>query len=453
MKALSKHPLLYESNPRARLTELSQQLGRRAALDDLPPAELDRLAEFGFEFIWLLGVWQTGSIGRQISRTLPQLLEGYPEALPDVNETDICGSPFAVVSYTVSSELGGEEALARLRTLLRERGMRLMLDFVPNHTAIDHPWVREHPEFYVRGSERDLQREPANYLLIPGAGVFAHGRDPYFAGWSDTLQLNYGNDSLQQAMRQELLNIAGACDGVRCDMAMLLNPDVFQRTWGISTQPFWPEAIRQVRSAHAGFTFMAEVYWDLEWNLQQQGFDYTYDKRLYDRLRSRDANAVRSHLVAGIDFQRKLARFLENHDEPRAAEVFPADVHKAAALITYATPGLRFFHEGQLEGWRRKASVHLCRRAVEPEDPGIWEFYAWLLDQLKAPSFQNGAWEMLEASSPDFLAFLWSDAEERKLVLINFSPRQGECEVRLRADGLARFTLSAWGFEVIAIEA
>ena len=168
------------------------------------------------------------------------------------------------------------------------RGLRLMLDFVPNHTAPDHPWVEEHPEYYVRGTEEDLARAPQNYTRVKRKGgdlVLAHGRDPYFPGWSDTLQLNYANAATQKAMAGELLRIAGQCDGVRCDMAMLVLPDVFERTWGARPQPFWPNTIKQVRAASPDFVFMAEVYWDMEWTLQQQGFDYAYDKRLYDRLR------------------------------------------------------------------------------------------------------------------------------------------------------------------------
>ena len=117
---------------------------------------------------------------------------------------------------------------------------------------------------------------------------------------------------------------------------------------------------------------MAEVYWDLEWTVLQQGFDYAYDKRLYDRLREGHARPVREHLYAGLDYQTRLARFLENHDEPRAATAFPDDVHQAAAIITFLSPGLRFFHQGEFEGarsafrrtcgaGRTKRSIHNCR--------------------------------------------------------------------------------------------
>ena len=224
----------------------------------------------------------------------------YAEALPGFTEDDVCGSPFAIGAYTVHKDFGGDAALARLRERFRGRGLRLLLDFAPNHTALDHSWVQSHPEYYVHGSDEDLSREPHNYKRMQtgrGPAVLAHGRDPYFPGWPDTLQLNYRHSGLRQAMIAELRGIADRCDGVRCDMAMLLLPEVIARTWGGRSRPadgadpvdapFWPEAIAAVRARRPDFLFLAEVYWDLEWELQQQGFDYTYDKRLYDRLRAR----------------------------------------------------------------------------------------------------------------------------------------------------------------------
>ena len=169
----------------------------------------------------------------------------------------------------------------------------------------------------------------------------------------------------------ELARIAEQCDGVRCDMAMLVLPEVFERTWGIRADPFWPRATESVRRKHPQFRFMAEVYWDLEWTMQQQGFDYAYDKRLYDRLREGHARPVREHFHAGLDYQDKLARFLENHDEPRAAATFSPDIHEAAAVITFLSPGLRFFHQGQFQGRRKRISPHLVRAPQEPDRPEV----------------------------------------------------------------------------------
>jgi glycosidase len=221
---------------------------------------------------------------------------------------------------------------------------------------------------------------------------------------------------------------------------MLVLPDVFERTWGIPSQPFWPEATRRVRERNNDFRFMAEVYWDLEWTLQQQGFDYTYDKRLYDRLREGQARSVREHFLAGLDYQDKMARFLENHDEPRAAAVFSKEVHRAAAIITFLSPGLRFFHQGQFEGRKKRISPHLVRAPEEPIDQELGQFYSRLLAVLRRPEVRDGQWQLLECSpawegnwtSDCLLAFGWQGHDgERLLAVVNYATNQSQCYVRL----------------------
>jgi hypothetical protein len=453
-----RYPSLYEINTRVWLRGLSGKLGRAAILDDVPDAILDSIAHLGFDWLWLMGVWQIGPAGRQVSLAQPEWRKEYEKVLPDVAPDDIGGSPYAVQAYTADVSLGGDAALARFRQRLQQRGMRLMLDFVPNHTALDHAWVKEHPEYYVQGSEDDLQREPKNYCRLQthhGTVIFAYGRDPYLPGWPDTLQLNYRHMELREARKEELTAIADRCDGLRCDMAMLLLPEVFQRTWGEKAkprdgsqavdEPFWPEGIALVHKHHPDFLFLAEVYWDLEWTLQQEGFNYTYDKRLYDRLKVKDAGAVRGHLHAEMAFQEHCARFPENHDEERAAAVFPAEVHQAAAVLTYLSPGMRFFHGGQLEGWKAKVPVHLTRRPAEAADPVLAGFYRKLLDCLRQPAVRNGCWRLLDCrtvwpGNPTwlfFIAFLWEGPErQRLLVVVNYGPAKGQCFVQLPLDDL-----------------
>ena len=448
MKSL-RYPVLYQINTRVWLTEVSGVLGRRATLDDIPDAELDSLAGKGFDWIWFLSVWQTGPAAQKISRSNPEWRREFQETLPDLSDEDIPGSGFAITGYTVHTDLGGDAALARLRERLKKRGLKLMLDFVPNHMGLGHPWIENHPEHFVRGTELDLARAPQNYIWVKRKGgdmLFAYGRDPYFSGWPDTLQLNYANPATQEAMIGELLKIAGQCDGVRCDMAMLVLPEVFERTWGQRAPLFWPTAIQRVREHVPGFLFMAEVYWDLEWTLQQQGFDYAYDKRLYDRLREHHARPVREHFHAGLDYQDKLARFLENHDEPRAAATFAPDIHKAAAVITFLSPGLRFFHQGQFEGRKKRISPHLCRGPNEPIDQDLHDFYDRLLAVLRQPPFRDGQWQLLECAPAwdgnwthdCFVVFAWQVRKgERLVVAVNYAANQSQCHVRLPFADLA----------------
>jgi glycosidase len=461
-----RHPMLYEINTRILLGERAHGLGRPATLDDLPDDFLDEVKAHGFDWVWLAGVWQTGPAGRIISRTHQGWRDDFRKALPDLREEDICGSPFAVQAYSVHADFGGDAALARFRARLAQRGVRLMLDFVPNHTACDHPWARDHPEYYVHGTEADLAREPENYSRVRAADgsthVLAHGSDPYFAGWADTLQLNYRHERLRTAMVGEVRRIASRCDGVRCDMAMLILPDVIERTWGERSRPadgsrpvdalFWPPAIEAVRREHRDFLFMAEIYWDLEGQLQQQGFDVTYDKRLYDRLRSGSARAVRESLRAPLPFQERSAHFLENHDEARAAAAFAPEVHRAAAVVAYLLPGLRLFHEGQLEGRKVQVSMHLGRRPEEPVDVTLRDFYGRLLACLRRPEVHD-RWRLGECrpawpgngSFDGFITFTWErDAERSLLVAVNFAPTQGQCfaPVPLRGLGHRKVTLA-----------
>jgi len=437
------NPSLYQVNTRVWLTELSRSLGRPATLDDIPDVELDRMSRMGFDWIWFLSVWCTGKAGQKVSRENPQWRREFKETLPDLREADIAGSGFAIAGYEVHPDLGGDAALARLRQRLAKRGLKLMLDFVPNHMALDHPWVEDHPDYFIAGTEDALAREPQNYTRVKrkkGDLILAHGRDPYFPGWPDTLQLDYSNPATPKAMIRELQKIAGQCDGVRCDMAMLVLPEVFERTWGKKPSPFWPQAIQRVRERTPDFCFMAEVYWDLEWALQQQGFDYTYDKRLYDRLREGHARPVREHLHAGLDYQTKLARFLENHDEPRASASFEPRAHRAAAVITYFIPGLRFFHQGQFEGRKKRISPHLVRAPEESPDKEIKEFYDHLLAILRKPIVKSGEWQGLtcrpawdgNGSWDSFVAHSWRGSRgERMLFAVNYAPHPSQCYLNL----------------------
>ncbi|MBK8174285.1 MAG: alpha-amylase [Rhodospirillales bacterium] len=454
MQALPRYPALYQVNTRVWLGELGRALGRPANLDDIPDAILDGWAERGFDWIWMLSVWTVGAASRQVSRKREDWLNDFRRTLPDLTQNDIGGSGFAIAAYDVAAALGGDAALARLRARLAERGLRLMLDFVPNHVALDHPWRDQHPDWLIRGSGTELAIAPANWVRIEtaqGPAIFAHGRDPYFPGWPDTLQLNYADAGLQAAMAEELARIARRCDGVRCDMAMLVLPEVFQRTWQRDIAPFWPGAIATARAMNPAFRLAAEVYWDLEWELLEQGFDYAYDKRLYDRLRGGDTSGARAHLSAGLDYQARMVRFLENHDEARAAAAFnPRERHEAAALVTFFAPGLRFFQEGEFDGRRVHVSPHLVRRPDEPVDGPLAAFYVCLLTVLKDPLVRDGNWQALapraawegNGSWLDFIGHAWQDDRGKKLVVVvNFAPHAGQCYLPLTIEGISGRTV------------
>jgi hypothetical protein len=437
-----RYPSLYQVNTRVWLTALSQQLNRSVTLDDIPDTALDEFVRLGFDWIWLLSVWTTGERAQKISRENPGWRIEFEETLPDLKEEDIEGSGFAIAGYHVHPPLGGDEALKRLRDRLKKRGLKLMLDFVPNHMGPDHPWVHDHPEYFVQGTPDDLENHPLNYTNLKFGTeewIVAYGRDPYFTGWPDTLQLDYSNPAVVEAMKFELLRISTQCDGVRCDMAMVILPEIFEKTWSRKALPFWPIVTKTIHDNNPNFIFMAEVYWDMEWRLQQEGFDYTYDKRLYDRLVEGYARTVREHFHAAPDYQDKMVRFLENHDEARAAAKFDRLQHEAAAMITFLSPGLRFFHQGQLEGREKRISPHLVRAPKEEINVDLQKFYAALLEVMKKPLFRDGQWGLPECVAAwdgndtwdSFIAFLWEGKGERAIIAVNYSSQQGQCYIRL----------------------
>jgi hypothetical protein len=296
--------------------------------------------------------------------------------------------------------------------------------------APDHRWLRDHPEYFVQGTADDLSSDPKAYLDV-GGNVIARGRDPYFPPWPDVAQVNAFDAGLRRAAADTLVDIASQADGVRCDMAMLMLNEVFARTWGDRVGPppereYWTEMIEAVRAVRPDFLFAAEAYWDLEWNLQQLGFDHCYDKRLYDRLVHEGAVGVRGHLDAELDYQTRLVRFTENHDEPRAAAVFAPDAARAAAVVIAMLPGATLWHEGQFDGWTAHVPVFLSRRPPEVSDEDLRAFHLRLVHA--SADVRQGQWALCATSGwaeddsfHQLVAWSWSDDEHRTLVVVNLA--------------------------------
>ena len=441
MTAWPKNPIIYEINAWVWLHELSQRYERSITLATVPAAEWDGIAGLGVHAVWLMGVWERSPMGIHIARQHEGLQTEYHRVLPDFSPEDVVGSPYSVRRYVVDEYLGGPEGLAAAREALAERNILLMLDFVPNHVALDHPWVFEHPEYLIRGDANDLAARPDRFFQRDGK-IFAYGRDPYFPPWTDTAQLNVFSLRLRQAAIETLYEITEQCDGVRCDMAMLLVNRVFAQTWGqrageLAASEFWWQVIKAVREKHHQVLFMAEAYWDMEWELQQQGFDYCYDKRLYDYLVHETTETIRQHLLADLTFQEKLVRFIENHNEPRAATIFGPKRLRAVAVTIATLPGAKLFHAGQFEGRQVKLPVQLGRRPSEQIVPDLQTFYRTLLGAINAPVFRDGEWRLCElagwpdnASYTNLVSWCWHNGVERRLIAVNFSDFSAQARVR-----------------------
>jgi len=437
-----RYPTLYEIDTWVWLSDLSQKAGTSVDLSCVPSAEWDAIANYGFDAVWLMGVWERSPAGIAVANRNENLLSDFRRALPDFQLQDNVGSPYCVRRYVVDQHLGGPAGLAAARKDLAKRRMNLLLDFVPNHVAPDHPWVTEHPEYFVRGNFDDARNDPTSFINIERS-TFACGRDPYFPAWPDVLQLNAFQPDLRQAVFEAVSTIANQCDGIRCDMAMLLLNPIFERTWGSRAghrpaTEYWKDLIPAIKKAYPGFLFIAEAYWDLEWELQQQGFDFCYDKKLYDRLEHSDAEDIRLHLCADLAYQQKLLRFIENHDEPRAAATFSPEKLRSAAVTMATLPGGRLLHEGQLVGRKIRPPVFLGRRPQEPSNHEWLAFYTTLLQALDNPVFRDGQWSLCErtgwpdnSSFQDLVAWTWVKNDDRYLIIVNLSGSTVQARVHL----------------------
>lgn len=460
--ASNRPTALFEINAHVWLREQAWVNPERPDLADIPDSQIRDWAGMGFDMIWFLGVWTKGAATKHICLSNNDLRDEFEKALPGFQPEHVLGSPFSVAEYNISPLLGNETTLPRLREKLNAQGIRLMLDFVPNHFAVDHRWTVDHPDWFVNGTTVDLERRPGDYFRVPdNTGlILAHGRDPFFAGWTDTVQVNIMNPRTRRALTDEMLKVSGQCDALRCDMAMLITNDVFRRTWGDlsvmffpdgDVPEFWPGAIAEVKAQHPDFLFCAEVYWGLERRLQGMGFDFTYDKAFYDFARSGDGATIRRHLVENRDVETRMIKFLENHDENRAAAVL-GDRHRAMAVLLATLPGLRLYQEGQFENMRVRLPVQLGARPQEPVDRAMLDFYSEIFSIGLEPVLRHGEY------SPLYVSEAWEANHTASQLVTAWRTHQGEHLLaavnigHIQAQGYTEIPAYALGPDVIEFQ-
>ena len=445
MPGTSGKLFVYQINTWVWLNALSREHGTTITLANVPDSALREIARPGVDMIWLMGVWQRSPFSY---KSALKYKHEYRHALPDISDNDVIGSAYAIYDYRVDDRIGGRKGLAKLRLRLAALNIKLMLDFVPNHVSADHAWTTRRPEFIVQGRPEDVTRRSSDFYRVKtnkGERVLAHGKDPNFAGWEDTAQLNAFNPEMRKAQTEILLDIAAQCDGVRCDMAMLMFSDIFANTWRgyVGDKPatdYWRELIPAVKARYPKFLFTAEVYWDREYETIQQGFDYAYDKTFYDRVIAGEVGALRAHLLANIDYQRHLMRFIENHDEKRAAETLGAKRSYPAATLICTLPGATLLHEGQLVGRMKKLPVQIKRQPDEKLDRDLEAYYVKLLRETSDPIYRDGNFYLFhvnsagggDSSHQNLLAYGWhSPGKDYRLIVVNLTDKRSYGRIKL----------------------
>ncbi|MBE2278917.1 MAG: glycosidase [Ignavibacteriaceae bacterium] len=440
---------IYEVNTRVWLRKFDKP-GFKAKIVDVPEQYWIDLKSKSIDYVWLYGVWQ--NCEKVIKETCfePSLIQQYSTALKDWKKSDVAGSPNAVYSYTLNSKLGNQEDLIELKKKLNSFGLKLILDFFPNYYCVETPLLKEKPGIFLNCDKDYYENDPFSYFKpFPDSEVyFVHSRDPFFPPWRDTAQVNIFSEEAREHLTNELLSIAPLCDGIRCDMAILSLNTVFSNTWQglISngekkniTQEFWSIALNKLKENFPDVITIAESYWNQEQYLQLLGFDFTYDKTLFDKIRANTVTEIKSHLHSDISFQNRLVRFLEKHDEERSVHLLGVEKSMIASLITYTLPGIKLFYDGQFEGKKVKLPLQLIREPEENENSKIKEFYDKLIICCKERVIKNGEWELLEPiksgngdeSYREMLSWKWSLGSEVRLIIANLSSKTSTCRIKL----------------------
>lgn len=441
---MNSFPRILEINSWTYLNRLSKQLSKPVHIGNVPESEWEKFKRQGFDSIWLMGVWKRSPKARELALRIPDLTQLYTRFAPHWKPEDICGSPYAIAAYDFEAQIGSRTDFKKLRKTFEKLGLSLILDFVPNHLAIDHEAAKKYPHYFLQGLEENMNS--GLFFRSPENRIFAYGRDPYFDPWKDTIQVNFFSDDYRNFAIQTVCMISEYAHGVRCDMAMLGLSDVFEQTWRrflpVQSKPkteFWDVVIQEVKKKAPNFKWIAEVYWGLEKKLQELGFDFTYDKELYDKLLKGPVWEIGKHLRSDLFSHNKMVRFLENHDEPRAISTFGLEKSKAAAVVIDTVPGAKLFQEGQREGKKTKIPVQMGIDLNEPVSSNLAQFYDQLFKFTSKEIFQTGDWQILEVQeawaggkcAENILAWMWTKGNFSRLIIVNYSEGKSQARVRL----------------------
>jgi glycosidase len=457
---MRKNENIYEINTRVWLKRFASE-SPNPSLKDVPNEYWNKLRDLGFNYVWLMGIWKTNESVIKEYCFEQNLVAEYQKALKDFKDEDVIGSPYSIDSYTVNPAIASKEELIELKEYLNSIGIKLILDFVSNHFSVHSSILETKPDLFLSAGEDFFHRDSHTYFksAFHPEKYFAHGRDPFFPAWEDTVQLNFFNPDTRRFLINTIKNLTELCNGIRCDMAMLSLSNVFDNTWsgilnyGKFQKPsieFWKECISEIKEHKEDFLFIGEAYWDLEWELQRLGFDFTYDKKLLDRLKVGQISEIKGHLRADDDYQRKSIRFIENHDEERSIASLGREKAKAAAVIMSTIKGMKLYYDGQFEGKRVKLPLQLGREPNEGFNDCMNQIYYTLLRITNNEIFKFGSWKLLDTkpawegskTNNNFLVWLITYNSRNRLVVVNYSREVSQCRIDIDVSGYpAKFKL------------
>lgn len=398
------------------MNQLSKFYNRNITrLDHIPDKEIAKLVDFGFNAIWLIGIWKRSPASKTIKNIM-----GNSEAE---------ASAYSLSEYDISDELGGWDALNNLKDRCLKRGVRLAGDIVPNHTGLDSPWLAKHPDWYISADQPsfpsyrytnqnisshdkiEVYLEDHYFNHSDAAVTFKlvdkidgnvkyiyHGNDGTSMPWNDTAQLNYLNPELRETVIQTIIKIAKTFQIIRFDAAMTLAKKHIQRLWfpppgeggGIPSRwqyamsdrdfqsaipkEFWREVVDRVAEEVPDTLLLAEAFWMMEgYFVRTLGMHRVYNSAFMNMLKIERNSEYRELIKKTLEYDpqilKRYVNFLNNPDEDTAVAQFgKADKYFGVTIMMCTLPGLPMFGHGQIEGFEEKYGMEF-RKAYREENP------------------------------------------------------------------------------------
>jgi glycosidase len=344
------------------------------------------LLDLGIKTIWLMPIYPIGNEDRK----------------------GTLGSPYAIRDYSeIDPTLGTPDDLKTLIKTIHEAGMRVILDLVANHMAVDSIWRNDYPEYFLKNDRGDITRK--------------------ISEWSDVIDLDYTNQELQARMRKVICTWVERfdLDGFRCDVAGLVPTD------------FWEMVYNSLIKIKDDIFLLAE--WEST-NMHPSAFHATYDwsthfvlQDIYEGKRpAKDAVTWVNEKKANYPRNALPMRFTENHDFVRTRDKFGTDSFYPFVVFNYLIYGIPLIYCGQEFGLKKIPNLF-------DKDPIDWDqfdgrifgFYKKLISlRKKYPAFSSRKLKNIGNDKPDqIVSILKSNNESKILAILNFSQEKLDVKI------------------------